>query len=133
MITVRKIDIDSFISMAERTVASAKETLVQKAADLVARPEHTMTWGESIFAAAAIVDVYEPLIRTATETRDEGRNAEAYFTNILGGIIERTIQMASSPKRSTSACANLFEQERLRVYAELAEKLRRPYMHSLES
>jgi hypothetical protein len=129
--TARKIDINAFIAMAERTVAQAKETLTQKAASLVERPEHTMTWGESIFFAAAIVDVYEPLIRTATETRDEGKDTDAYFNAILNGIVERIIRKSASPKRSTSACANLMDQEILRAYAELAEMLRAPYMHSL--
>lgn len=132
MSTARKIDINSFIAMAERTVEQAKETLTQKAASLVEAPEHTMTWGESIFTAAATVDVYGPLVRTATETRDEGKDADAYFEAILNGIVERVLRMAASPKRSTSACANLMEQERLRVYAELADKLRAPYMHNLE-
>lgn len=132
MSKARKIDINSFIAMAQNTVDRATEILAEKAKGLVDNPAHTMTWGESIFSAAATVDVYAPLIRTATETRDEGQDVDAYFDAILGGIIERVLRMSASPKRSTSACANLFEQERLKVYAELADKLRAPYMHSLE-
>lgn len=132
MSNARKISLDSFISMAEGIVIGAQETIDASAKALVENPSYTLEWGERIFKAAALVDVWSPMLKTAKETRDEGGDADAYLTAIKGGLLERVVRMAQSPKRSTSQCSNLMEQERLVVFADVAERLRAPYMHNLE-
>ncbi len=133
-----QINLNAFTKLVNDTVTSAKAVLAKGAEDLLVSPCHTLEWSGRIFTAAAELEVYTG-IQTSLDRIHQGivsgehtlEDAQEYLNRVAAEVVKRTIQRASSPKRSTSVTSNLLDQEILSAYAELADQMAVPSLAGL--
>jgi hypothetical protein len=144
MFEADQIDLDLFIAHLETMRDASKQAIKLGAMELVESPMRTLEWSGKLFEAAAKLDIVNDFLKSAIMTRDNiaavaaGGTVEsgiadstAYFEYVRKNMQDRIVQMAKSPKRSTSVTSNLLEQERLAAYAELADQMRGCYLYGL--
>jgi hypothetical protein len=106
-----------FTNMAESAQAACDKFAESFAKD----PAYALSWGTSVFQAAARLKVATMLVQAFTEREGE---VMCTIEQARDTLLDRVMHKARYPAQSTSPASNLMEQYEAAAYAEALDELR---------
>lgn len=114
-------------SLLEGWVSNFAGTKAKFLADLESRPLHAMEWSGSLFTGTARYEVatyYLDAIKYHRERQEAGAEEpsdDEFLAFIMEEVERKVLNLATSPRCSSSQTANMMSVEELKAYAKIAE------------
>lgn len=109
----------ALLKVLKSDVESERRYLNEWKAKLEKDPAHAFSWGDSAFAAAGRLSIFEDVVRAL---EDPERDVD--LEGIEKYTIERVLQRAQHPTHSTSPTSNLMYEYVTSAWAELIDKMK---------
>lgn len=109
----------------KNTIESAQYTIAKFQENLAVNPAYAFEWSDGAFRAAADIKIAHFVQGFLDAEVPEGTTDEARVEHLRKYATRQVMNGARSPKRSTSPCTNLLEQDELAAWANLLERMER--------